>query len=108
MGLLSALIQQNETVTKKLGVFDEEISQKQSRLDELQAELESLKSKVSNVEREADEIDQCPDMDNRNAEEIQSLLATYERLRLDERQFKETCNEELHRLQGLASQTGKR
>jgi len=91
----------------KLAECDAEEAEKKSRLEELRVQMESLQSKLEDLDREAIQIENSTaSKGDKTSEAIQNLLATYERLKSDEKLFKEMCNEELERLQGLAAQAG--
>jgi len=108
VNLVSSLIEQNDGLTSKLTVVDAETTEKKSKLEDLKIETENLKAKLTDLDRESEELEESTNAkckDDRISEEIQNLLITYERLKSDEKQFKEQCKSELEKLQSLASQS---
>jgi hypothetical protein len=111
VSLVSALIEHNEALSEKLLKCEEEEGVKKSKITELTRQLDELRLRLNDIDQESDAIDERNrerNEGNKTAEEVQSFLTTYERLKSDERKFKEMCNSELERLQSLASQAGER
>jgi len=106
--LVSALVEHNEALTAKLSLVEKEESAKHEKLLEMKSQLDDLIAKISEIDKESEELEESfnnKDEEDSTSFEIQTLLATYERLKSDEKVFKEMCNRELERLQNLAAQT---
>ncbi|CAG7785426.1 unnamed protein product [Allacma fusca] len=102
--LMEALMEHNKTLDTKLERYEVLEEEKNSQIKEMKVTVEELRQRLKEIDEEYDELADAKAEDNETSQEIQSLLATYERLKSDEKQFKEMCREELERLQAMSAQ----
>lgn len=104
--LVEALFEHSKALDAKLERYEAVEKEKQDKIQEYKETLQGLRSRRKQIDDEYEELSEKK-ADDKSSYEIQALLATYERLKADEKQFKEMCHEELELLQAMSAQAGK-